>query len=188
MTDHMELRNACAAGNAIIEVEAICVMELLAAYDAMKASATVKRGSKEYPAEFLAAYDAMKEAGTKWREGSTLAAAFKQWHARIKAGADPEQVLEGARRYGAYIVATAGEPKMAQTFFGPGEHYTAQWATPVRAGWQPSSINQGRLSRLEQQSLANAEALRRLDGMPPVDLSVQADLNIIDMEDLHGNR
>jgi hypothetical protein len=131
-TDYIELRAAlkrqASRVDGRVEIKAIELAELLAAYDALRSGGSAKRGKKEYPAEFLAAYDAMKEAGGKWREGSTLAAAFKQWQARLKAGADPEQIVEGVRRYGAYIAATAGEPKMAQTFFGPGEHYTAEWA------------------------------------------------------------
>lgn len=166
--DHMELRNACAAGNAMIEVAAIDVIELLAAYDAMSAAAVTKRGKAAYPAEFLEAYDAMKGAGAKWREGSTLAAAFKQWQARIKAGAGAELVLAGAMRYAAYVKATGAEVKMAQTFFGPGEHYTAEWAV---------TRSEPRIApRAQQQALANEEALRRLAGVPVFDP------NVIDME------
>lgn len=174
MSNHEALREAAAAKDwPMVEIVRVDLAELLAAFDALRTSATVKRGTKEYPAEFSAAYDAMKESGARWREGSTPAAAFRQWQARIKAGADAEQILEGARRYGAYIKATAGEPKMAQTFFGPGEHYTPEWAIP-RATVAP------RPQRAQQQSLASEEAMRRLDGMPAFDP------NVIDMEISHG--
>lgn len=178
-TDHIELRSdlahAITVRSETVRVSCLLFSELLAAYDALLAGATAKRGKKEYPADFLAAYDAMKEGGARWREGSTPAAAFKQWQARIKAGADAEQILEGVRRYSAYIAATAGEPKMAQTFFGPGEHYTAEWATRAP-----------RLERYRDRAQTvvdtNSEALRRLDGIPPLDL------NTIDMETVNGSR
>jgi len=172
-TDHMDLRTRLASYTALgaeeITVPLIDLAELLAAYDALVACATVKRGKKEYPAEFSAAYDAMKDYGARWREGSTPAAAFKQWQARIKAGADPAQILEGVRRYSAYIAATSGEPKMAQTFFGPGEHYTAEWAAraPRLARYQ---------DRAQTVVDTNQEALRRLAGIPTFDP------NVIDME------
>lgn len=183
-TDHMELRARLSSYTALgaqeMPVPLLDLAELLAAYDALRAGTTVKRGKKEYPVEFSAAYDAMKEAGAKWREGSTLAATYDQWKKRIKAGADPEQMLEGARRYGAYIKATAGEPKMAQTFFGPGEHYSADWSLPTAR--TANRIFPGRPSRQDQQQLANEEALRRLDGIPAFDPT------IIDMEASNGSR
>lgn len=169
-TDYMELRAATAEkiftpSQEYIRISRIDLAELLAAYDALKASTTVKRGKKEYPAEFSAAYDAMRDAGARWREGSTPAAAFKQWQARIKAGADPEQVLMGTQRYAAYVKATGSEVKMAQTFFGPGEHYTAEWAIAravgIRVGYvQPIA---------DAKAQASAEAKRRLLGGRPDD-------------------
>jgi hypothetical protein len=59
-------------------------------------------------------------------------------------------MLEGAERYAAYVIAERTEPqfvKMAQTFFGPGEHFKAEWQS----------------SRRGHQS-ANDEAKRRLFG------------------------
>lgn len=180
-TDHMELRTATAEriftpSQEMIRVSRIDLAELLAAYDALRAGATVKRGKKEYPAEFSAAYDAMKDMGTKWREGSPLAASYDQWKKRVKAGADPEQILEGVRRYAAYIIATESPAKMAQTFFGPGEHYTAAWEVPRAAPRRALP------DRRTQQELASQEALARLDGMPLFDP------NVIEMEAPHGSR
>lgn len=168
-TDHTELRAAVDRAQTIplplrsirIEVMMLDLAELLAAYDALKAGGTVKRGKKEYPAEFSAAYDAMHDAGARWREGSTPAAAFKQWQARIKAGADAEQILIGTQRYAAYVKATGSEVKMAQTFFGPGEHYTAEWAVQ-RAIAPRRQMPDRRQQLLNMQDEANAEALRML--------------------------
>lgn len=182
-TDHMELRAVCAStGSALrdiqrfpsVTVTRLAIAELLAAYDALvSGGATVKRGKKEYPAEFSAAYDAMKDYGAKWREGSTPAAAYDQWKKRIKAGASGEQMLAGAQRYAAYIKATAGEPKMAQTFFGPGEHYTAEWVIgKLEARWPFPASSQGRAPFAQQadaKAQASAEAKRRLMGDRPDD-------------------
>lgn len=77
---------------------------------------------KEYPPDFLRAYDAMK-----WRAGSTKAAAYTQWQARMKAGASALEMMHGARQYASYCAATGCEVKMAQTFFGRGEHFSADW-------------------------------------------------------------
>ena len=180
-TDHMELRRAAEFMPGTIEfgsivISRIALAELLAAYDALLAGAVSKRGKGEYPAEFLEAYDAMKAAGVKWREGSTPAAAFKQWQARIKAGADAEQVLAGTMRYAAYMKATGAEVKMAQTFFGLGEHYTAEWAV-TRA--EPRRTLPDRRT---QQQMASDEALARLAGV------LLFDPNVIDMETSHGSR
>lgn len=116
-----------------VTVNVLDLLEVLNDLHQMRLASTVKRGKAEYPPAFLAAYDAMKEHGARWREGSTPAAAYKQWAARIKAGADPELILSGTVRYALYVKATGAEVKMAQTFFGPGEHYTPEWALPSRA-------------------------------------------------------
>jgi uncharacterized protein YdaU (DUF1376 family) len=64
------------------------------------------------------------------RPGASRADSFKAWQARVKAGADPEVILAGVRRYAAYCVAAGTEPnfiKQPATFFGPGEHYLSDW-------------------------------------------------------------
>lgn len=99
---------------------------------AVKAPKAAKAPSG-YPDEFLAAYD----AGRKWRSGSTPKAAFMAWRARITAGADHAAITAGAAAYNRHCEATGREKMMAQTFFGPGEHYTADWtvpAAPARGG------------------------------------------------------
>lgn len=94
-----------------------------------KKAAPVAKVKADYPPAFLAAFD----AGRKWRAGSTLPAAFNAWKARIAAGADPDAIIAGTKAYAAYCLATGSEKKMAQTFFGPGEHFTAEWAVPAPA-------------------------------------------------------
>lgn len=103
---------------------------LLDELDALRAAAVpakAAKGNSAYPPEFLAAYD----AGRRWRAGSTPKAAYIQWRARINAGADAAQITAGAAAYALHCEATGLEKKMAQTFFGPGEHYTADWSIPA---------------------------------------------------------
>lgn len=120
--------DAFASGKTHVEVEA---RSLLAAIDAIEvALAKAKPATKsDYPADFLAAY-----AGAPWRAGSSRPAAFSAWKARIKAGATPVEITAGAEKYGRYCLATGCEVKMAQTFFGPGEHFSADWTIPRAAG------------------------------------------------------
>lgn len=168
MENHQALRAAISGTEKRVIVDRMDLAELLQEVDALRAGGAAKRGKKEYPPEFLEAYDAMKAAGTRWRDGSTPAAAFKQWQARIKAGAAPELVLAGALRYAAYCKATQCEIKMAQTFFGPGEYYTAEYTLqrsdlarrngPLERRQKPSAE--------ERRAQANAEAAAILDGVP----------------------
>lgn len=146
-----------------VTVRRLDLAELIADLDAVRAAGATKRGKAEYPPTFLAAYDAMKEHGVRWREGTTPAAAHKAWAARIKAGADPEQVLVGTVRYALYIKATGSEVKMAQTFFGPGEHYSADWTLPTAR--TQNRIFPGR-PPLADQNRSNTEEALRLLGQP----------------------
>jgi hypothetical protein len=67
------------------------------------------------------------------RSNNSKAAARKAWAASVKRGADPATMLEGARRYAAWIAAEGTAPqyvKLAATFFGPGEHWLSDY-TPT---------------------------------------------------------
>lgn len=84
--------------------------------------------SCEVDPTFLQAWDTYPS-----RPGNSRADALKAWQARIKAGADPQAMLDGVRRYADYCVVAQVEPryvKQAATFFGPGEHYLAEWKAP----------------------------------------------------------
>jgi hypothetical protein len=89
----------------------------------------VAKPANGYPAEFLAAYD----AGRKWRTGSTLAAAYTAWKARIVKGDanTAAKIIACTAEYAAWCIATNTEKKMAQTFFGPGEYCLAEWPIPT---------------------------------------------------------
>lgn len=146
-----------------VTVNIIDLLEVLNDLDQLRKAGATKRGKAEYPATFLAAYDAMKDYGASWRAGTTPAAAFKAWSARVKAGADPEQVLAGTVRYALYIKATGSEVKMAQTFFGPGEHYSADWSLPTAR--TQNRIFPGR-PQLADVNHANTQEALRLLGQP----------------------
>lgn len=67
------------------------------------------------------------------RPGSSKATALKAWKARIASGVDPDVIIAGVVRYAAYVRAAGTEPnfiKMPATFFGPDQHYLADWTAP----------------------------------------------------------
>jgi hypothetical protein len=119
----------------------VCSSMLLAILDELDAlRATVKPAkpkASNYPPAFDIAYEAAKASGITWRSGSTKPAAYIKWKERINAGATDVEMIAGAKAYAAHCKATGREIMMAQTFFGRGQHYTADWA--VRKAGQPQS-------------------------------------------------
>jgi len=68
------------------------------------------------------------------RPGNSKGDALKAWKARVASGVDPDAMLDGVRRYADYCAVMGTEPqfiKLAQTFFGPSEHYASDW-TPTK--------------------------------------------------------
>lgn len=64
------------------------------------------------------------------RPGASKAGSLKAWRARRKAGATVDEMLAGVQRYAAYCTASGTEPrfiKQPSTFFGPDEHFRADW-------------------------------------------------------------
>ncbi|MES2349114.1 MAG: hypothetical protein V4641_16255 [Pseudomonadota bacterium] len=171
-TDYMELRAAILPHrqriDGRVEVKTLDLAELLAAYDALVAAGTKAKKAAGYSAEF-------EEAWTEYptRPGNSKAAAYKAWSARLKAGATVLEMIEGTRKYAIYCKAEGTEPqyvKQAATFYGPGEHFAADW-TPRAA------VRRLLPDRREQKKAdTNAEALARLAGIPVFDP------NVIDME------
>lgn len=187
-TDHMELRKAAAmrwpvpgeteGGNfPLISVSQIALQELLHEFDLLKASPAAA-GKGGYTPEFDAAWSEYPK-----RPGNSKAAAFKAWKASLKRGATVEQLIEATRAYAAYCKAKRTEPeyvKQAATFYGPGEHYAADWtvqppgrvpALPDTSSqrWPFPASSQGRVPLAQQQAAANEEAKRRLFGQRPDD-------------------
>lgn len=109
---------------------------------------TPSRKESTVPPDLDPQFDQAWEAYPK-RPGASRSAALKAWRARIRAGVDPVVVLDGVRRYAAYCAAKQTAPeyiKHAATFFGPDQHYLADWTpwTQPRAG--PSDREAGRLA------------------------------------------
>lgn len=100
---------------------------------------------KSYPEQFEEVWaEYPKRAG-----GNSKVAACKAWKARIASGVSAAVMLDGVRRYRAYLTSSGKVGteyvKQASTFFGPAEHYleTFEKSAPSRS----------------RQEIAEAEAL-----------------------------
>ena len=75
--------------------------------------------------------------------GNSKRDARKAWEARVKAGADPDDILAGVQRYAAFcrITGKTGTEfvKQGATFFGPSEHYLDDWTPPPPDGKSASN-------------------------------------------------
>lgn len=136
----------------IITVDIIDLLEVLEELERFRTGGG-KTGSK-YTAEFEAAW-AMYPA----RPGMSKAATFKAWTARLKAGATALAMIEGTQAYADYCRAEGTEAqfiKQPATFYGPGEHYAADW-TPSKKRAAPLSVE-------EQNRINSAKAKEMLFG------------------------
>lgn len=133
------------AQNGCVLVRQIDLLEILSEVQSLRAGGVTVPASK-YTPEFEAAWSAYPA-----RPGASKAATFKAWKARLKSGATVQQMIEGAAAYAAYCKAKGTEPefiKQPATFYGPGEHYAADWkvrkavAPLVRSGPAPESVEQ----------------------------------------------
>ncbi|HEH7815044.1 TPA: helix-turn-helix domain-containing protein [Escherichia coli] len=98
------------------------------------ASAPARSARQEYSPEFEQAWrEYPKRAG-----GNSKSAAFKAWKARLREGIKPETMLDGVRRYAAWVRATGNTGtqfvKQAATFFGPDRHFEDFWQQPAAPG------------------------------------------------------
>ncbi|MGE1777127.1 replication protein [Escherichia coli] len=98
------------------------------------ASAPARSARQEYSSEFEQAWQEYpKRAG-----GNSKSAAFKAWKARIREGIKPETMLDGVKRYAAWVRATGNTGtqfvKQAATFFGPDRHFEDYWQQPAAHG------------------------------------------------------
>ncbi|EHK6582547.1 helix-turn-helix domain-containing protein, partial [Escherichia albertii] len=98
------------------------------------ASAPARSARLEYSPEFEQAWQEYpKRAG-----GNSKSAAFKAWKARIREGIKPESMLDGVKRYAAWVRATGNTGtqfvKQAATFFGPDRHFDDTWQQPAAHG------------------------------------------------------
>lgn len=145
MRDYSELR-AWAGSLPSVQVDSGDLAEILDELDTLRAAsrpAKPKRG--DYPPEFDEVW-----AAYPTRSGANKKTTFKAWSARIKAGALPADMLAGAERYAAYVLAERTEErfiKQPSTFFGPDEHFALPWAS-VRGAIVRQSVNDEAKRRL----------------------------------------
>lgn len=163
-------------GSSTITVSTLDLAELLAELAALRGAG--KTPASAYPPEFEEAW-----AFYPKRPGASKAATLKAWKARIKAGTQPLAMIEGAQAYASYCQAKGTEPeyiKQPATFFGPGEHFAADWKLPP-AGAALAGRRNGPMPPLaDQQRAANIEAKRRLGILD--DMAVAA--GFIDIDEL----
>ncbi|ENC0933044.1 helix-turn-helix domain-containing protein [Escherichia coli] len=109
------------------------------------ASAPARSARQEYSPEFEQAWQEYSpEFEQAWQEypkragGNSKSAAFKAWKARIREGIKPETMLDGVKRYAAWVRATGNIGtqfvKQAATFFGPDRHFEESWQQPAAPG------------------------------------------------------
>ena len=90
------------------------------------------------------------------RPGASKKDAFKAWSARLKAGVAVDDLISGVVRYAAYVRAMKTEPqfiKQPVTFFGPNEHYLADWTPQPRASPTPSHPTLGKAGQATAANL-----------------------------------
>ncbi|WP_448880084.1 helix-turn-helix domain-containing protein [Enterobacter hormaechei] len=116
------------------------------------------RSSKEnYSNEFEKAWQAYpKRSG-----GNNKLSAFKAWNARIKQGVKPETMLEGVKRYAAFM-ASEGKigtsfVKQAATFFGPDKHFDEPWLVETQENKVPTRQDQSRYEWYAKSDDGSAE-------------------------------
>lgn len=96
---------------------------------------------EEFSPEFETAWQAYPE-----RPGMSKKDAYKAWNARLKDGSTAADMMDGVMRYAAYVKATDTQPqyvKQPTTFFGPGEHYKANWKPPPKSRGSPTKEEKG---------------------------------------------
>ena len=112
-----------------VSVDSGQLEEMINEIEALRKAAGKLAKKNDYPPEFeevWAEYPAERQ-GTK-------RTAYKAWHARIKQGVEPNEILLGLRRYLAHAAAIGTETKylrLASTFFGPDEHFATNYVMPA---------------------------------------------------------
>lgn len=96
--------------------------------------ARTSEAGKEAPQGFAECWSAYpKRSG-----GNSRKEAEKAYRARLKAGIAPADLLDGVKRYAAFIRSTGKEGtayvKQSATFFGTGEHWRESWVPPAGSG------------------------------------------------------
>ncbi|RVT22930.1 hypothetical protein, partial [Enterobacter hormaechei] len=98
--------------------------------------------------DYSPAFEEAWQAYPKRSGGNNKLSAFKAWNARIKQGVKPETMLEGVKRYAAFM-ASEGKigtsfVKQAATFFGPDKHFDEPWLVETQENKVPTRQDQSR--------------------------------------------
>ncbi|MFZ6875946.1 hypothetical protein ACO0LF_28120 [Undibacterium sp. Di27W] len=111
----------------------------------------LKKNTASKSKKLSSADEKKEEFETAWkayprRPGASKKEAWQAWLARRRDGVDAALMVDGVRRYAAYIIASGQAPKFvkhAATFFGPYEHYKADWSVPEHHAPPASSTHTG---------------------------------------------
>ncbi|WP_337276496.1 hypothetical protein [Enterobacter hormaechei] len=107
------------------------------------------------------AFEEAWQAYPKRSGGNNKLSAFKAWNARIKQGVKPETMLEGVKRYAAFM-ASEGKigtsfVKQAATFFGPDKHFDEPWLVDTQENKVPTRQDQSRYEWYAKSDDGSAE-------------------------------
>ncbi|EGK5349380.1 hypothetical protein IOX91_003208 [Salmonella enterica] len=111
--------------------------------------------------DYSPAFEEAWQAYPKRSGGNNKLSAFKAWNARIKQGVQPETMLEGVKRYAAFM-ASEGKigtsfVKQAATFFGPDKHFDEVWLVETPASKAPTRQDQSRFEWYAKSDDGSAE-------------------------------
>lgn len=118
-----------------------------------------RKGAKEYSEAFEEAWALYpKRLG-----GNSKADAFAAWTARIRAGVKPEAMKAGVVSYAKHVRSEGKEHtvfvKQGATFFGPGEHWSADYGPAGNTGTGTGNTATGRTvaANSQQRSFQNTQ-------------------------------
>ena len=111
--------------------------------------------------DYSPAFEETWQAYPKRSGGNNKLSAFKAWNARIKQGVKPETMLEGVKRYAAFM-ASEGKigtsfVKQAATFFGPDKHFDEPWLVETQENKVPTRQDQSRYEWYAKSDDGSAE-------------------------------
>lgn len=111
--------------------------------------------------DYSPAFEEAWQAYPKRSGGNNKLSAFKAWNARIKQGVQPETMLEGVKRYAAFM-ASEGKigtsfVKQAATFFGPDKHFDEVWLVETPTSKAPTRKDHSRYEWYAKSDDGSAE-------------------------------
>jgi uncharacterized protein YdaU (DUF1376 family) len=119
--------------------------------------------------------DEFEEAWTAYpqRPGASKKEALQAWSARLKTGVGAEVLIAGVRRYAAYVRAMGTDPqyiKQPKSFFGPGEHYLADWTVTQAARASPMGYESAK-DRSRREAAEKLTGRKQSDELHLVDIN-----------------